>query len=332
MRRPFLCALLAAGLAVPLGAASEVPASAPTPSFEFPVACTLGKDCWIQHYVDRDPSPAARDYMCGTLTYEGHKGTDIRIPDMAAERAGVNVLAAADGKVLRLRDGMEDVSVRIAGLQSVEGTECGNGLVIDHDGGWQTQYCHMAKGSLVVKPGDAVRAGQPLGRVGLSGETEFPHLHISFWRNGVIVDPFAPDPPGDGAHCGGGVSVWRKTPAYVTRSVINAGFSAQPIDMAGIEAGGEAVPDDRAPYVVAYVRTIGLRAGDQPSLVLSGPGGVVLAPSPPFAMARAADQRFLMVGKRQPAQGWPKGVYHARYVVKAGDRIVLQRDFETTIR
>ena len=268
--------------------------------------------------------------MCGDLTYDAHNGTDIRIPDMAAERSGVNVLAAAAGRVLRGRDGMADVSVRVAGLKSVEGTECGNGLVVDHGGGWETQYCHMARGSLLVRPGDTVRAGQPLGRVGLSGETEFPHLHITVRHEGQVVDPFAPAVGSNGA-CGGGVSLWRRTPPYVPRAVINAGFSAKAVDMAAIENGGLVRPDGAAPYIVAYVRTIGLKAGDQPSLVLSGPGGLALAPSPPATVAANEAQRFLLVGKRRPPRGWPAGVYQARYAVTAGGKVVLRRDFDVRI-
>jgi hypothetical protein len=305
-------------------------AATTSPRLQFPLACTLGRDCWIQHYVDRDPSPAARDYMCGSLTYDKHNGTDIRIADMAAERAGVNVLAAADGRVLRLRDGVADVSVRIGGLQTVDGMECGNGLVIDHGAGWETQYCHMAKGSLVVRPGDQVKAGQPLGHVGLSGETEFPHLHITVRHNGAVVDPFAPEVGADG-RCGGGESLWRNPTPYAPRAVINVGFAAQAVDMAAIEGGAIARPDAAAPYVVAYVRAIGLKAGDQPSLVLTGPGGETLAPSPPFTIARNADQRFLMVGKKRPAQGWPKGAYRARYIVRAAGQVVLDRVFDITI-
>ena len=49
----------------------------------------------------------------------------------------------------------------------------------------------MANGSLQVKPGDLVRAGQPLGHVGLSGLTEYPHLHFTIRHQGKIADPFA---------------------------------------------------------------------------------------------------------------------------------------------
>ena len=80
------------------------PAPAPTPSattpppvFSLPLACTLGQTCEVQHYVDRDPGPGVRDYRCGPQSYQGHDGIDFRLPDMAAQRRGVDVLAAAAG-------------------------------------------------------------------------------------------------------------------------------------------------------------------------------------------------------------------------------------------
>jgi hypothetical protein len=294
------------------------------------VACAFGKTCWIQHYVDRIPAPGARDYTCGTLTYAGHDGTDIRVADMAAERAGVNVLAAADGQVLRRRDDMPDISVRSTGLDAVKDRECGNGLVIDHGGGWQTQYCHMAKGSIVVTPGDGVKAGQPLGHVGLSGETEFPHLHFSVRHDGAIVDPFAPNPAEPG-RCGSGESRWAETPPYLSRAVINADFARGPVDMSAIETGGIPRPDAGAPYIVAYVRAIGLKTGDQPALTLYGPGDVVLAPSAPITLTANSDQRFMLVGKRRRENEWPKGVYRAHYSVSTEGRVVLVRDFAMTL-
>src|SRR5262249_35663984 len=44
-----------------------------------PIDCEVGRSCVIQNYVDHDPSPNARDYQCGTLTYDGHNGTDFRL-------------------------------------------------------------------------------------------------------------------------------------------------------------------------------------------------------------------------------------------------------------
>src|SRR5215217_8637787 len=97
---------------------------------------------------------------------------------MAAQARGVAVVAAAPGKVLRIREGVADVSVRQVGAAAVDAIGCGNAVAIDHGAGWLSAYCHMARGSVRVKAGDTVTTGQPIGKVGLSGLTEFPHLHF----------------------------------------------------------------------------------------------------------------------------------------------------------
>ena len=137
------------------------------PRFALPIDCVPGASCFVQNYVDHDPSPAWRDYACGARTYDGHDGTDFRVPSMAAVRAGVAVLAAADGVVAGVRDGMPDVSIRETGKEAVKDRECGNGLVLRHADGWETQYCHLAQGSVAVRRGQTVRAGERLGLVGL---------------------------------------------------------------------------------------------------------------------------------------------------------------------
>src|SRR5688572_19553698 len=129
-------------------------AAAPSgaPKLGFPLACEPGRTCEVQHYVDRDPGPGTRDYRCGLQTYEKHTAVDIRVPDMAAQRRGVAVLAAAPGKVLRTRDGVADKTIGQA-ADPRDPVGCGNAVVIDHGAGWQTSYCHMANGSVRVKPG-----------------------------------------------------------------------------------------------------------------------------------------------------------------------------------
>ncbi len=46
--------------------------------------------------------------MFGSRTYDGHDGTDFRVPSMTFMQAGTPILAAADGVVIRLRDGIND--------------------------------------------------------------------------------------------------------------------------------------------------------------------------------------------------------------------------------
>src|SRR3990170_8389893 len=84
--------------------------SAPAFALELsqPIDCTPGTDCFIQQYVDRDEGPGAQDYACGAETYDGHKGTDIRLRTTADVAKGVAVLATAPGVVAGLRDGMAD--------------------------------------------------------------------------------------------------------------------------------------------------------------------------------------------------------------------------------
>ncbi len=83
-----------------------------TPRFAQPIDCQLGQDCFILLYPDRDPSPNAVDFGCGRQTYDDHKGTDFAIPDEQAMARGVSVVAAAPGKVLRVRDGVVDKRIQ----------------------------------------------------------------------------------------------------------------------------------------------------------------------------------------------------------------------------
>ena len=54
----------------------------------------------------------------------------------------------------------------------------GNVVVIEHAPGIYGWYAHLMQGSVAVEPGDEMAAGGLLGRVGNSGNTEFPHLHV----------------------------------------------------------------------------------------------------------------------------------------------------------
>jgi hypothetical protein len=331
MRYLRLIALL--GLAAGCAPAAAVNADPEGPKLAFPLDCRIGETCEVQNYVDRDPGPGAKDYRCGSHTYEAHNGIDIRLPSMVAQRAGVDVLAAAPGRVSRLRDGVADISVKAAGAASVANQECGNGVVIDHGGGWETQYCHLAKGSLKVKSGDQVGVGQPIARVGLSGNTEYPHLHVTVRRSGTVVDPFAPAAPaGSCDPAAAGQGLWTpaaaKAMSYKAGAVLNYGFAGAAVSPEVVEEG-RIVPAGRsAEVVVAYVRSIDLDEGNIQSLVITGPDGQPLARSTLPALDHSKAQYLMFVGKKRPAAGWAPGVYQATYTVTRGGKPTLSKTFQ----
>ena len=120
------------------------------PTLELPVACDFVDECSIQKYFDHDPGPGRLDYACGRLSKDGDTGTDFRLRNYPAMYAGVSVLAAADGVVRAVRDGMDDISVREIGHEAIMGREAGNAVVLNHGNGWETQYSHLKHGSIDV--------------------------------------------------------------------------------------------------------------------------------------------------------------------------------------
>ena len=74
----------------------------------------LGQTCYIEDYVDLDPGDGHTDYRCGIKSRDGHKGTDIGLLSEQQMTQGVNVIAAASGRVRAVRDGLPDRPVNPA--------------------------------------------------------------------------------------------------------------------------------------------------------------------------------------------------------------------------
>lgn len=318
LHRSAVVLLPALGLA-PLGAIGQ-----DAVSLAFPVDCTLGDTCFIQQMTDHDPGPGARDFRCGPQSYDGHTGTDIRVADLQAMAEGMAVTAAAPGIVRAVREGEADGVVN-------EGVECGNGVAIIHTGGWETLYCHLARGSVAVAEGDEVATGTVLGRIGLSGNTEFPHLHFELRLDGRPVDPFAPS---DGVTCDSPPpAIWSVPIDVAEGGIMAAGFAPGIPELADIEAGtaDSAHLSPLAPALVVWGFVHGGREGDLIRLrVADGTGAEILAADQ--MLDRTQAQLFRAAGRRRPPDGWPPGPYVGEVTMIRDGEVLSTRRTSVTIR
>lgn len=308
------------------------PASAGAFDLSAPIDCDLGEVCFIQNHFDHDPSPAAQDFGCGALTYDGHDGTDYALPSLAAMEAGVAVLAAASGRVRAVRDGMADISIRAPDAPPLNGQDCGNGLAIDHGNGWETQYCHLKQGSLAVKAGDQVETGDMLGLVGLSGNTEFPHVHLTLRRDGVAIDPYAPDLDAGTCTTAAVDGLVLGDPPYVSGGFYAIGLETAVPDYEAVKFGPPQplVMTTDAPALAVWAYYLGAREGDMLTLRITGPAGEVITQDVPIARTQA--QAYRAVGKRRPGAAWPAGAYLAEAVLTRADGTIVDwQDLTVTL-
>jgi hypothetical protein len=133
-----------------------------------PVAVT-GTDGPIESPVV-DPVPGGRISQPFTLGLasagEGHDGLDIAAP------LGTPVRAMAAG-VVRFAGRHPDGAVVVR---------------VEHADGSQSWYAHLDP-AVPVRVGDRVAPGQTVGRIGLTGRTTGPHLHLELWFGGRPIDP-----------------------------------------------------------------------------------------------------------------------------------------------
>ena len=297
--RKALAALTLTALAAPAAGA---------PLLILPVDCELGKTCYIQQFMDHDFSEKHHDFQCGPRSYNTHKGTDFAAPTARAAQAGIDVVASAAGKVLGVRDGMPDVWNGKIDTDAIKGRDCGNGLVIDHGDGWHTQYCHLQQGSVSVQSGEQIEAGTLLGQIGMSGRTEFAHLHLSVRKDGDPIDPFAPN----GANCGAPITetLWAEPPLIQAGGILDIGFAQAVPVFNDVRMG---IANQRltriSPALVSYFYFFGGETGDVIEIAFKGPGDIRMADA--HVLNRNRAQFFRAIGKKRRSVPWPGGTYVA---------------------
>lgn len=105
------------------------------------------------------------DPFTGARTF--HTGIDLAVPQ------GTPVKAVMDGKVA------------VTGYSPVYG----NYVIISHDGGYQSLYGHLH--SIGVKKGSSLLQGSVLGKAGNTGYSTGPHVHLSIYKNGKMINPLS---------------------------------------------------------------------------------------------------------------------------------------------
>jgi len=315
--------VLAVVISRPAFAQSEDETAEPPPEpfqTEIPIDCPEGETCWIVNHVDRDRSRSALDYKCGHVTKDRQRGTDFAIGSEKAIRRGIPVLASAPGVIVGVRNTEDD---NFSGTQDKPPTgklNCGNGVMIEHQEGWTTQYCHLRKGSVTAKKDQEVTGGQVIGAVGLSGKTDFPHLSFTVRHKKTIVDSFIGLEPSN--ECSLGAQQLWKSPndpilSYRGPEIERGGFSDIRPNKEGSPPQNDARPvisrQTRAIYL--WSDFIGLRPDDEIWFRVFAPAGdQIMEHSLSIKRHHFSKRIFVEFQKRWIL--WPDGEYRGTVTLR----------------
>jgi len=117
---------------------------------------------------------------------ERHTGTGEQLSDWYCYR--LPVLSPALGTVVKVVDGLPDTPIDAVDVEN----NWGNLVLIQHGPALYSLLAHLSPGSIEVAAGQVVAAGQPIGKVGASGRSPVPHLHIQLQATPVLGDPTVP--------------------------------------------------------------------------------------------------------------------------------------------
>ncbi|MEH6631936.1 MAG: M23 family metallopeptidase [Halopseudomonas aestusnigri] len=280
-----------------------------------------------------------RDFSCGTLSYERHKGTDFRVSDYSLYHKGVYVIAAEDGVIIRARDGYIDGEYIKKGEEATKSIEEGNVVVLQHSDNWETLYAHLRKGSIAVKVGDKVKAGDILGVVGLSGKTEFTHLHFEVKKKNVRFDPFT-GTEAIGCRIPQSNSFWNEKAQnilkYIRTGLIEAQFSSEIPDYKRLPLSDErsriAIGID-ADTLIYWIQAWGIKIADRITITYTDPLGKVSTNQKVLKENQALHFQYL--GMKRSPKGWVSGRYVGKVklerIVAGAWQIIFSNSSEITI-
>lgn len=125
----------------------------------------------------------AYDLMSVDVNGEVYSGTPFKKQNWFVY--GKPVVAPADGKVIAVRNDVPDNEYKGKTIEqpklpgNTDPLGKGNYIVIQHGNGERSEFLNLGQGSVKVRPGDEVKAGQEMANVGFSGNARYPHLHYA---------------------------------------------------------------------------------------------------------------------------------------------------------
>ncbi len=305
-----------------------------TPTFGLPIDCEIGENCWVMNYVDMIPDDGKQtDPACQARTYDGHKGTDFMILDEATMKNGVNVIAPLDGTVTKIRDGEIDRFPTDENLETIKANrkECGNAVMMDHGNDIQTIYCHMKKDSIRVKSGQDLKKGDVIGQVGLSGFTQFPHLHFGIIKDNKIIDPFTG--LDNTKNCGTRKNVlWDKEIdlSYTPILIQTVGFSNDIPNLEIIErnAQSSSTLNITSDLMAFWITLLGVQEGDKINIKIRDPNDKIFAERN-ITQDKTRARQFYYTGRRTAKTPLIEGVYTGVVTVLRNykDRVISEEKF-----
>ena len=343
VRSFLMVGLLSLLSALPLSSALAEKITDGRPELTLPIDCQIGKECYVQNFVDIDPGKGVLDPSCGKASYNGHKGTDFAILSMKQMANGVRVIAALPGRVIGVRNRMADQLIKTPQQYKAlpKNRYCGNGIVVQHENGWQTQYCHLRRGSIRLKKGVLLKRGETIGLVGLSGMTTFPHVHLSVRHNKKVIDPFTGETPQ--RHCGqagyfaqNSASLWRKDvqklfPAQ-NSFMLRGGFSDHAVSRRELRLNPPKPPtSESAPALLLYASISNMKKGDKLHFLIKDSAGKTILSQPGKSLTRHKARYMGFAGKRRPRQGWTPGEYIGEISLLRSGQAVLQKTFKVML-
>ncbi len=105
----------------------------------------------------------------GWFSHKGENALDFWM------RKGQTICASRGGTVIETRSDSKK------GGPSMKYIGDGNYVIIKHNDSTYAAYWHMMYNSVMIKVGDTVSAGQPIGKVGSTGFSSGPHLHFEVY-------------------------------------------------------------------------------------------------------------------------------------------------------